>query len=446
MSLPALTDDQIRRLDRTAPRYTSYPTAPVWSDGFGEADYARALANAARTPDEALSIYVHIPFCREMCTFCGCNAIVSRSPARADRYLLAVDREIELVTAHLGARRSVSRIHWGGGTPTTLSEEQLERLWRSLTARFEMRPDAEIAIEIDPAVTTTSQLSVLRSLGFNRVSMGVQDFDPRVQAAVNRIQSAEETRRLVEHARAIGFYSVSLDLICGLPHQAPEGWSRTLDEVIGMNPDRLAVFSFAFVPDMKPHQRRLNVIDMPQGAAKATLFRIAYERLVEAGYQAIGLDHFARPDDELAVADREGRLWRDFQGYTTLRAPDTIAFGISGIGSVGGAYVQSVRRLPEYHERIAQRRLPVERGLWLSDDDVRRRTVITQLMCNDAVDVGGFEAELPRLRECIDDGLVVIDGTRVRFTPLGRMFRRNVAMHFDAYLQRPNRTTFSRTV
>jgi oxygen-independent coproporphyrinogen III oxidase len=346
--LPALTDEQIHRLDRAAPRYTSYPTVPAWRDDFGAADYVRALQIASQATAEPLSIYVHIPFCREMCTFCGCNALVSRNPARADRYLDAIEREVGLVAPHLSARRSVSRLHLGGGTPTTLTEAQLLRLWRILTAQFEIRADAEVALEIDPAVTSIGQLRLLRELGFNRISMGVQDFDPCVQRAVNRIQSVEETKRLVDAARELGYRSVSLDLICGLPKQSPEGWSRTLREVIAMAPDRLAVFSFAYVPDLKPHQRRLVQADLPAPAGKATLYRIAYDTLVAAGYQAIGLDHFARPDDELAVADREGRLWRDFQGYTTLRAPDTIAFGMSGIGNVGGAYVQSNHHLVEY--------------------------------------------------------------------------------------------------
>jgi oxygen-independent coproporphyrinogen III oxidase len=445
--LPVLTDDQIRRLDRAAPRYTSYPTVPAWSEEFGEGDYLRALDAASQAPDEPLSIYVHIPFCREMCTFCGCNALVSRSSGRADRYLDAIERELALVAPRLGARRSVSRIHLGGGTPTTLSLPQLERLWRLLTSRFAVRADAEVALEIDPAVTTTEQLGLLRTFGFNRISMGVQDFDPCVQKAVNRIQSVEETRRLVDFARASGYASVSLDLIVGLPKQSPAGWSRTLDDVLAMQPNRLAIFSFAYVPDLKPHQRRLVQADLPVAAAKAILYRIAYDRLVATGYQAIGLDHFAHPDDELAVADREGRLWRDFQGYTTLRAPDTIAFGMSGIGCVGGAYVQTTHHLAPYTTGVAAGRLPVTRGLWLTDDDHRRRAVITSIMCNELVDAGELEPDQERLAGCVADGLVELDGTHLRLTSLGKMFRRNVATCFDAYLARPaGRVTYSRTV
>jgi oxygen-independent coproporphyrinogen III oxidase len=454
---PDVSAAQVERLDRAAPRYTSYPTVPVWTEAFGAGDYGRALERASEAAGDPLSIYVHIPFCREMCTFCGCNAIVSRSTERADRYLDAVRREIGLVADRLGARRAVTRVHLGGGTPTTLDERQLLALWQSLTDRFEIRRDAEVAIEIDPAVTSTEQLALLRGLGFNRVSMGVQDFDPCVQQAVNRIQTAVETHRLVDYARKVGYRSVSLDLICGLPRQTPAGWAATLDQVIAMAPDRLAVFSFAYVPDVKPHQRRLPVADLPTGPSKLALQRVAFDRLVGAGYHSIGLDHFARPDDELAVADRAGQLWRDFQGYTTLLAPDTLALGITGIGNIGGAYVQSVRPLKAYYTAVENARLPVARGHWLSDDDRVRREVITAIMCNREIDLGAhapaFAAELAALAsgDAVADGLVEVDGARLRLTELGTMFRRNVAMVFDAYLRRTDearaaRPVFSRTV
>lgn len=438
LHIDELPDEVLARLEVAAPRYTSYPTVPSWRPGFTEADHVAALERAARSPDEPLSVYVHIPFCREMCTFCGCNALVSRSEARADKYLAAVHREIGMVVPHLGDRRQVSRVHLGGGTPTTLTPTQLRTLWASITGALHVEKDAEIAIEIDPAVTSLDQLAVLRELGFDRVSMGVQDFEPAVQEIANRIQTVEETAKLVEGARALGYRSVSLDIICGLPRQEPEGWGRTLDAIIAMAPDRVAMFAFAYVPQLKPHQRKLPVADMPGVRMRLKLARIARERLAAAGFLSVGFDHFARAHDELAVAEREGRLSRDFQGYTTRRAPDTIAFGVSGISDVGGAFVQSVRGLHEYHEAIAAGRLPTEKGHWRSADDERRREIITSIMCNDVIDLGdqagAFAAELAAVAADAAAGLAVVDGGTIRLTALGKLFRRNVAVHFDAYL------------
>ena len=450
---PQLPEELVRRYDVAAPRYTSYPTAPVWTERFGEADYIAALERAAARTDEPLSVYVHIPFCRKMCSYCGCNVIVSKDGAKIDPYLRAVDKEMQLVASHLGARKRMSRLHLGGGTPTTLDERQLVALWRTITDHFTPDRDAELALEIDPTVTSREQLALLRGMGFNRLSMGVQDFDADVQQAVNRIQTVDDTRRILDYARSIGFASVNFDLIYGLPKQTPSSWARTIDEICALRPDRISLFSFAYVPDVKPHQRRLPAAHIPHGSAKLALFRLAHDQLVDAGYRAIGMDHFALPEDELARARDDGRLWRDFQGYTVTRAPETVAFGLSAIGQIGGAFVQNTHLLPRYQAALAEGRLPIERGHTLSDDDRERASIITQLMCNQQVDLGpnalDFVDELQRLAPMEKDGLVIREGSRITATDAGRVLIRNIASVFDAYLARDAnaaRPVFSRTV
>jgi oxygen-independent coproporphyrinogen-3 oxidase len=370
----------VRRLDTAAPRYTSYPTVPVWSDGFGPDEHARALRDAGARADEPLSLYVHIPFCQELCDYCGCNVVVTRDQGRVARYLDALARELALTAEQLGHRRTLSRVHFGGGTPTFLDEAQLARLWSDITARFAVAPGAELAIEIDPVVTRPQQLTLLGGFGFNRISMGVQDFDPEVQRAVHRVQSVAETAAAIAHARASGFASVNLDLIYGLPHQTTASFARTMDQIVALAPDRVAVFSFAYVPSVRPNQRRLPLAAMPTGAHKLALLEIAEERLGGAGMVAIGMDHFARRDDELARALAEGKLWRDFQGYTTQRAAVTVAVGASAISDFGGAYAQNDHALGRYEAAIAAGRLATVKGLALSDDDRRRRDVIVLLM------------------------------------------------------------------
>lgn len=450
--VPRPTPELLSRYDVSGPRYTSYPTAPEWRQDFGpEALEARLRSAGTRDSAEPLSLYVHLPFCHSLCWYCGCNVVISKDTSAADRYLDHLVMELDLVTARLGARRSLSQIHWGGGTPTFLTEQQLDRLWTELTRRFVPLPDAEVAIEVHPSVTTAGQLTLLRSLGFNRLSMGLQDFDPRVQEVTNRLQTPERTRALLEHARALGFTGVNFDLIYGLPYQAPEGWARTLETVLEMRPDRLAVYSFAFMPDVLKHQKRMPAEALPTAPVKLELFRLAYAAFVGAGYQAIGMDHFAVPEDELARALSERRLGRNFQGYTVKAASDVVALGSTGISDVGGAYAQNVRPLPAYYERVSRGRLATERGLLLTEDDRKRRAVITQLMCNAWVDLGedgvrDFAPELERLRRFEEDGLVVRSGTQLELTALGRLFVRNVAMVFDARLARAERPRFSRTV
>lgn len=442
---PTITDELLARLDVPGPRYTSYPTVPDWT-GLSPATWDATVRGAAASR-AALSLYVHIPFCKSMCSYCGCNVVITRDRGKIERYLDALIRELGLVHDRLGDRRPLSRIHFGGGTPTYLDDAQMERLWRAITDRFATAPGAEIAIEAAPAVTSAAQLAALAGLGFNRLSLGIQDFDPAVQDAVARHQSVEETRALVEAARRAGFTSVNFDLIYGLPRQHPDSWARTLETVIGLGPDRLAVFSFAYVPTVKPHQRKLPVADLPRGRAKLALLGQAHDALVAAGYDPIGIDHFARPDDELAVARREHRLWRDFQGYTVYRAADTLGVGASSISSVGGVYAQNAKRLPDYQAAIDAGRLPVTGGHVPSGDDVARKSAILELMCNgDAPLRPTWVAERAALRQLEADGVVRLTADRVALTELGQVFARNAAMALDAYRGAPGAPAFSRVV
>jgi len=447
-TFPAVTEELLARYDVPAPRYTSYPTAPAWNTNVGPAQYAAALDRAALRPAAPLSLYVHIPFCSERCGFCACNVVVTRSRAKADTYLGVLAREMDLVAERLGARNNVSQIHWGGGTPTFLDEQQITTLWSSITRRFNVVPGAEVAIEIDPVVTTPSQIALLRQLGFNRISLGVQDLDPQVQRAIDRVQSVEQTRAVVDQARSLGFGGINFDLIYGLPLQTKETWAKTLEQVLAMRPDRLAVYSFAHVPDVRPNQRRLPLAGIPRGADKLALFRMAWEALVGAGYRQIGMDHFAAPGDELALAQERRELGRNFQGYTVQTANEVVAFGTSAISDIGGIYAQNHHSLPHYEDAIVEGTLATDRGIALTTDDLLRRELISQLMCNFYVDlrnVPGMEKELAALSGLAREGFLTLRGREVELTPLGRIFVRNVATIFDAYLaeQAPR---FSRAV
>lgn len=456
--IPSVSDELLGTYDVPGPRYTSYPTAPEWTDAFGAADYGAALARASQR-DEPLSVYVHIPFCRSMCNYCGCNVIISRTGKPANDYIDTLAREIALVADRLGERREVAQVHFGGGTPTFLDEDQFARVWTALNRHFRLAPDAEATVEINPTVTRRSQLVALRALGVNRISLGVQDFEPQVQSAIGRIQTVDETRELLDLARGLGYESVNFDLIYGLPHQTPRSWARTLNQVVELAPDRLAIYSFAFVPTFKPHQRRLPVDALPHGRSKLDLFRQAWKAFASAGYIPVGMDHFAAPHDRLARAAVDGTLGRNFQGYTVRRAPETIAFGVSAISDIGGVFAQSPRTLPRWRDAVLAGRLPTVRGLRRTAEDERRRALITHLMCNLRVDLGPdaaerYRTELAELIPLASDGLLDVvagaeGGVSVIVRPLGRLFLRNVAMPFDARLRERSideRSRFSRTV
>lgn len=444
------------------PRYTSYPTAPVWSEAYDAGAFRADLARLDPAAGRDLSLYVHVPFCRSLCHFCACNRVITRKPEPSARYLESLVREIACVREALGASPPVVQHHWGGGTPTHLEPAQVRRLFGALAEAFPHAPGAEVSIEVDPRVTTEAHLEALRECGFNRISLGVQDFDPRVQQAVHRIQPVAQTAALVESARRRGFASVNLDLIYGLPFQTRETFGRTLEEVIAIGPDRIALYGYAHVTWVAKQQRGFERHDLPSPRARIGIFVAALRRLLEAGYLYIGLDHFARPDDELARALAAGSLRRNFMGYTTHEGSELLGFGPSAISELAGSYAQSERELAAWHEAVDGGRLATLRGHRLSRDDQARRFAIARIMCHGALRGAEFEArfgvplaerfadELARLAPLEADGLVVRepDGS-LRVTPLGRLVVRNVAMAFDAYLpdqQRAERPLFSQTV
>jgi oxygen-independent coproporphyrinogen-3 oxidase len=462
MNVADVSIDLLRRYNVAGPRYTSYPTAPVWREGIGPADYENLLLESAGASQPApLSLYLHLPFCEKLCYFCGCTVVITGKEHRLEEtYLEHLVREIDWVSERAGLRRSVVQLHLGGGTPTYFAPDRLERILGRLRERFDFSPDAELGVEVDPRVTTPEHLESLARSGFNRLSMGVQDFDPRVQEAINRIQPYEDTRTLVRQARDLGFPSVNMDLIFGLPYQTAASFSATIDRVLEIAPDRLAVYSYANVPWMKKHQLVLEP-HLPDEATKFAIFQTALERFENAGFEYIGMDHFARPDDELARARRDRTLHRNFQGYTTKAGTDLIGMGMSAIGSVGDGYVQNVRELVPYQTAVGQRGAATFRGFRLSADDRLRRTVIGNLLCHGVVvkaeierDFGivfdeTFSEALERLAPCAADGLVELSAAEVRATSVGRVFLRNLAMPFDAYLDSspsPEKRVFSRTL
>lgn len=451
--------DLLRRYNVPGPRYTSYPTAPVWREGFGPQEYENVLAESREKGRPApLSLYLHLPFCEHLCYFCACTVVISGNHSVEESYLATIEREIAWVSARAGSDRQVIQLHWGGGTPTYFSPDRAGRLAGRLREAFRFASDAEVSVEIDPRVTTREHLAVLREMGFNRVSMGVQDFDPTVQKAVNRIQSAERTADLVAAARELGYGGINMDLIFGLPHQTPESFGRTIDRVLAIGPDRLAVYSYANVPWMKKHQKLLEP-KLPSEREKFEIFRTALSRFTEAGYEYIGMDHFARPDDELSLARRNRTLHRNFQGYTTKAGTDLLGLGMSAIGAIGDAFVQNRRDLPGYRSAVESSGSAAFRGFRLSLDDRLRREIIASVLCHGVVDIPEIEAKyrirfgeyfadaLERLAACAADGLVQISATELTATPLGRVFLRNLAMPFDAYLPgQLEKPVFSRTL
>jgi len=459
LGIGQIPDELLEKYNRPGPRYTSYPTAPVWKDDFGPADLEEsyAQANERSTP---LSLYMHLPFCESLCLFCACNVSIQKDKSVAIPYLKALDREIDYVSGKVSPKRSVSQFHWGGGTPTYLSPAQLEELFGHTRERFKFAPDAEIGIEIDPRVTATAHLEALRRLGFNRLSMGIQDFEAQVQQTIHRVQPYEMTRDLIVRARELGFESLNVDLIYGLPYQTAETFRRTIERTLTLEPDRVAMFSYAHVPWLRKQQGAF-ATHLPEGRTKFQIFRAGLEGFLDAGYVYIGMDHFARPGDELAVAQRNRTLHRNFQGYTTKAGADLYGMGVSAISSIGESYAQSRREVPAYQAAIAERGLATMRGYRLSADDRLRRAVIGRLLCHTVIPKREIESEfgisfdeyfreeLRQLEEPERDGFVELDANEIRVTPLGRIFIRNVAMSFDRYLkdqQMDQKPLFSKTL
>src|SRR6202167_4279557 len=431
----AISEAFLQKYNRPGPRYTSYPTAPVWQDDFGPDDLEQfyATANAARTP---VSLYMHLPFCESLCLFCACNVVITKDHSVAPPYIEILEREIEHVRRFVSRSRPVVQFHWGGGTPTYLTPEQMEQLFRYTAERFTFAPDAEIGIEIDPRVTTPAHLETLRRLGFNRLSMGIQDFHPEVQQAIHRVQPLEMTRGLIEEARRLGFDSINVDLIYRLPLQTAERFAHTVEQVVALEPDRVAMFSYAHVPWLRKQQGAL-ATRLPEGMEKFRIFRAGLESFLDAGYQYIGMDHFARPNDELAVAQRERTLHRNFQGYTTKAGADLYGMGVSAISGFEAAYAQSRREVPAYEAAVDERGIATMRGYRLSADDVLRRAVIGRLLCHTVIpkheveqEFGidfkeTFAPEIDRLTPFISDGLLAFEGGILNTTLLGRIFIRN---------------------
>ncbi len=436
----------LEKYSRPGPRYTSYPTAPYFHTGFTEADWLQEL-RTSQDATRGLSLYVHIPFCDTLCYYCGCNMVATGDYDKAQRYLAILDREMARVAELTVARRRVEQLHWGGGTPTYLKPADIRRLMDAIRQHFRLAPEAEMGCEADPRELTREHLVALRESGFNRLSIGVQDLDERVQKAVNRVQPAAMIAEVYGWARELGFDSINMDLIVGLPHQSVASFSRTLDQVLAWAPDRFAVFAYAHVPWMKKHQKLIREEDLPDFTTRLELQQLIHDRLGAAGYVNIGMDHFAKPDDELVRAQRTKTLWRNFQGYTTHKDCDIYAFGASSISQTRTVYMQNEKNLKKYQERVVAGHLPVERGLRLTREDQIRRDLITRIMCDLEVDYADFSAtwgidfqshfadalaELPPLAA---DGFLTLTAQGFRVTDLGRLFLRNIAMCFDAYLR-----------
>ncbi len=439
--------DLIKRYDKSGPRYTSYPTALELHEGFGDAEYRRQIekSNAAGGP---LSLYFHIPFCDTVCFYCACNKIVTKNRAHAEPYLNNLCKEVAMQGKLFKNTRKVDQLHWGGGTPTFLSYEQMKRLMDTTRAHFNLHDDdsGEYSIEVDPRETNDRTIAQLRELGFNRISLGLQDFDPAVQKAVNRLQSKAQTFAVLEAARKEGFRSTNIDLIYGLPLQTVESFENTLDQVLAYAPDRFSIFNYAHMPSRFKTQRQINEADLPSPAVKLEILQMVGRKLTEAGYVYIGMDHFAKPDDELAVAQREGKLYRNFQGYSTHSDCDLVGLGVTSIGRVGDAYLQNYKELDEYDQAISAGLLPVFKGVELDDDDKLRRAVITQLICHFDLNFAKIEKqfnigftdyfanELGNLKTMQADGLLNLSAEGITVLSAGRLLIRNICMVFDKYL------------
>lgn len=453
-----LNPDLVRRYDRSGPRYTSYPPATAFHEGFGEAEYrAAAVRGNGQRPPGPLSLYFHIPFCSTVCYYCACNKIVTKNRSRAEPYVAALLQELALQAALFDDERTVEQLHWGGGTPTFLSAVQMRQLMEATRRHFRLRDDdgGEYSIEIDPRTVDEHDMSLLRELGFNRVSFGVQDFDPKVQKAVNRVQSEQQTLAIMAAARRQEFHSISIDLIYGLPFQSVDSFSTTLDKVIAARPDRLAVFNYAHLPQRFKVQRQIDEQALPSPEEKLRILALTIQRLQEAGYVYIGMDHFALPEDKLSLALDNGSLQRNFQGFSSHAQCELVAMGITAIGQIDDCYAQNVRDTGDYYERLKAGKLPVYRGVRLTADDRLRRRVIADLICHGYVDkaalMSGFDDyfahEVAQLAPMQADGLLRDDDESIRVLPPGRLLIRNICMVFDHYLRdesRPER--FSKAI
>ena len=451
-------EDFVNRYNRPGPRYTSYPTAPVWTESFGLKEFESAIgdANGKRSP---VSLYMHLPFCESLCLFCACNVVIRKDKSVTPPYLSILKKEINRMAAGISRERQVIQFHWGGGTPTYLSPEQIEDLFTYTRERFTFAPDAEIGIEVDPRVTTRAHMETVRKMGFNRLSMGIQDFKEDVQKAVHRIQSYEVTRDLIATARELGFDSINVDLIYGLPYQTADSFAHTVEQIVGLSPDRIAMFSYAHVPWLKKQQGSF-VAHLPEGMKKFDIFRSGLLKFLEAGYLYIGMDHFAKENDELAVSQRNRTLHRNFQGYTTKAGADLYGMGITAISGVQDTYAQNYRDIPSWEKAVEEHGLATMRGYRLSEDDVIRREIISRLLCHTVIvkdeiskEFGidfdeYFAPELERLKMPQEDGLVVMNDKEIRTAWLGRIIIRNLAMVFDPNLEKPQlaaRPLFSKT-
>ncbi len=454
---PLIDTELIRKYDGPGPRYTSYPTADRFAADYDARSHSRTLRQRAPSSGP-LSVYIHLPFCNTICYYCGCNKVVTKNHGRSARYLRYLEKEFALVASQISGSRHVEQVHLGGGTPTFLDADELKALMASLGRHFELLP-GEYAIEIDPRTVDDDKIEALAKLGFNRMSLGVQDFNAEVQKAVNRIQSEAETARTMTIARAAGVTSINIDLIYGLPRQTVAGFSLTLDHVLALHPDRIALYSYAHLPILFKPQRRINADELPTAENKLRIMVLAIEKLTAAGYVHIGMDHFALPHDELAVAARSGRLQRNFQGYSTHADSDLLAFGISAISKIGASYSQNVKTLDEYYERLDRGELPVARGIELNANDRLRRAVIRALMCDFKLVIINFEEawgvdfrryfaeEWRQLERLAEDGLLSLDACGIEVTPRGRLLVRNVAMMFDRHLaQKEDGGKFSKLI
>jgi len=454
-----VNEEFLSRYNRPGPRYTSYPTAPVWNDAFGPEDLEKIHEEADRNQTPA-SLYMHIPFCESLCLFCACNVIIQKNHKVAPPYLEILKKEIARVSRAVSETRPVVQFHWGGGTPTYLSPAQMADLFGFTKERFTFAPDAEIGIEVDPRVTTRAHIEAIRRLGFNRLSMGIQDFHPEVQKAIHRIQPYDITRDLIRSARELGFDSINVDLIYGLPYQTAERFANTVDQIIGLAPDRIALFSYAHVPWLKKQQGSF-AAHLPEGMQKFEIFRSGLLKFIEAGYLYIGMDHFAKPGDELSVSQQNRTLHRNFQGYTTKAGADLYGMGVTAISGFDRAYAQNHRDLKRWEAAITERGLATMRGYMLTDEDRLRRAVISRLLCHTVIpkreisrEFGidfdrHFAEELRRLEVPRADGLIAIENDEIRATWLGRIFIRNLAMIFDPYLEKQHldaKPLFSKTL